>query len=139
MPKALKAPQVETPLCQQNWEQFSGLFPIQTADLADKAITNAKLAAQIAYGYVNGTTGAIGIPGSNDWTSARTGVGLYTVTFTTAFTVQPVALATPAVTGGTYGLKVTASAVGSVSFASFATTTGGALDTDFMFIAIGTR
>lgn len=131
MPKALRAPAVEAPLCQQNWEQVAGLFPIQQTDLALKFV----------FGYVLGATGAVGfgIVGSNDWTSARSAVGTYTTTFNTAFSATPVVVAVPAVTSGAFAIKVTAVSTTAASFLTYVTNTGTITDCDFMFLAIGAR
>lgn len=129
MAKALRAPQVETPGCQQNWEQLAGLFPVRNADLANQA----------CFGYVS-SGGTIGLAGTGDWTVSRGGVGTYTVTYNTPFAAAPMVVAMPANTGVAAAIKGSGgTAATAMVFFAYVAATGAAADMDFMFIAIGPR
>jgi hypothetical protein len=88
-------------------------------------------------GAVVGATGAISSAGTGGWTSARTAVGAYTITYDRAFKALGLPVALPGVTAGALSLKYTAVVAGSFSLQSFNTAGGANADTDFTFIVVG--
>lgn len=101
--------------------------------IADATIPVGKLAFRMLFGVVTSTGAAD--PGSGGYTTARTSVGGYTVTFTTAMpTLNFTVLATPIGTSQVIP-QISARAVGSVSFV-FRTNAGAGVDTAFSFLVL---
>jgi hypothetical protein len=78
------------------------------------------------------------ITSGSGFTATRTGVGAYTVTFTTGFGNQPTVTATPQVALARIA-TCTSVLAGSAQFRTFDSAGGAAIDQDFHFIAIGPR
>lgn len=104
---------------------------VGAATLGDGTIVTDEAKLRMVRGEVAGGTGAL-VLGAG-FTPARTGVGTYTVTVDTPFTVIPVVTVTPALGGAVVTGKTTTV----LNIFTFNTATGGALDSNFDFIAIG--
>jgi hypothetical protein len=101
--------------------------------IADATIPVGKLAFRMLFGVVTSTGAAD--PGSGGYTTARTSVGGYTVTFTTPMpTLNFTVLVTPIGTSQVIP-QISARAVGSVSFV-FRTNAGAGVDTAFSFLVL---
>jgi hypothetical protein len=102
------------------------------------------------YGAVNGR-GNILIDGSGDWTVQRLAAGIYDITFSTPFALQPVVVATgyiPREQGGAASDNtfcvgpITASSVRVRTFdveSKDVDNAGAAQDAEFTFVALGAR
>lgn len=87
------------------------------------------------------TTGSGSIVEGSGFTISRTGTGQVTVTFSASFSDVPAIVLSPGESAGGIGAKLATSAPTASAFQMvvFATTTAGAVDSLFHFIAIGPR
>lgn len=83
-------------------------------------------------------TGPGGIGTGSGFTVSKTGTGAYTVTFTTAFTGEPVVTASARTSAARVANCATTS-TSTALFQTFDSATGTAADQDFSFIAVGPR
>lgn len=112
------------------------------ANLSDTNMQNAgtglaKLTPLILYGMLT-NVGGVFFAGSGGWTPSTTGTGLYTITFSPAFSVNPVVLVTPSLSGAVVANvpTITASAA---TVSVFNSTTGVGVNAIVGFVAIGPR
>lgn len=116
---------------------------INGANLTDTNVTAAglslsRLVPLVLYGIVDGALGTAVFTGSGGWSSARTGAGLYTITFSPAFSVAPVLLLTPIAAAARAAVAANI-LTGSAPVSTFTTNTAANADTTFCFFAIGPR
>lgn len=111
------------------------LLGVLTTDASNvTARVDARPQRKMAYGQVN-STGSVLDYGTGDWTSARTGAGTYTVTFSPAFLRKPCVFATNH--GTSIGMAATAIPTStSVMTVEMYDTSGGLDDADFSFMAV---
>jgi hypothetical protein len=94
--------------------------------------------SKVLYGLVT-SLGAVSVAGSGGWTPARTATGVYTLTPSPVFTAVPAVVAIAGPTGGATVCSVSAVTASLITLNTFTANTGAAVDSGFLFIAIGAR
>src|SRR5687768_5631815 len=95
---SLTLPTIGQPNSTEDTDVRNALLSIQTlvngnldsANLAAAGIPFSKFTPRITWGAVNGTTGAVLVAGSGDWSAVRGSAGTYTVTFSPGYPSIPV-------------------------------------------------
>lgn len=119
--------------------QKQAATPAATADIADAAVTLAKLGFRLLYGTVNGANGAILTAGSGGWSSSRTSAGVYVVTYAPAFPAAPIVVPGLNTGGGATANSARASSSGTNGFTVETITTAAQVDSSWSFIVLGQR